>query len=136
MKKIMNDIAAFKAAHDRALPDKLEIPDAKRTELLAKLIREEFRETMLAIYPFWDTSKEASPIAVDPVALADGLTDLVYVAVGMALECGLPLDKVWDEVHSSNMRKIGPDGNFVTREDGKILKPAGWVGPDIEGCLK
>jgi len=30
------------------------------------------------------------------------------------------------------MRKVGG----VVREDGKRLKPEGWVGPDIEKCLR
>lgn len=67
----------------------------------------------------------------DLVGTADGLADLIYVAVGTALELGIPLDRVWDEVHRSNMRKVGG----ATREDGKILKPEGWQPPDIAGVL-
>lgn len=131
MNILMEEVAQFKEAHGHALPDKLEVPEFKRMELLTKLIREEFREVMESIYPEQDGVME-----VDPVNLAKELADLVYVTVGMAIECGIPLDKVWDEVHRSNMSKIGPDGKFVTREDGKILKGPNYTPPDIEKVLK
>ncbi len=37
-------------------------------------------------------------------------------------------DKIFDIVHAANMRKF-PDGVVLRREDGKVLKPDGWVGP-------
>jgi hypothetical protein len=137
LKFIMGDVKRFKEAHGHEVPDgKITVPSPKRLDLLAKLIREEHREVMLAIFPDWDNTGAEGVMAPDVVELAKELVDLVYVTVGMAVEFGYPLDRVWDEVHASNMRKIGPDGKFVVRDDGKILKPEGWVGPDIEGCLK
>lgn len=47
----------------------------------------------------------------------------------------IPLQAVFDEVHRSNMAKLGPDGTPIRREDGKVLKPAGWTPPDIAGVL-
>lgn len=40
------------------------------------------------------------------VEFADGLADLIYVAVGTAIAYGIPLDRVWDEVQRSNMAKF------------------------------
>lgn len=37
-------------------------------------------------------------------------------------EYGIPLSEVFDEIHSSNMTKLGPNGKPVRREDGKVLK--------------
>lgn len=65
------------------------------------------------------------------VEAADALADLRYVTEGAALEWGIPLDAVTDEVHRSNMAKVGGE----VRADGKILKPAGWTPPDIAGVL-
>ena len=42
----------------------------------------------------------------DPVELLDALADLVYVAYGVALECGFDLDAAFAEVHRSNMSKL------------------------------
>lgn len=126
MNFLMEDVKRFKEAHGHKLPDEITTPDPERLELLTKLIREEYEEVVEAI-------EEKSGHA----ALAKELADLIYVAVGMAVEFGYPLDKVWDVVHASNMSKIGPDGKFVVREsDGKILKGPNYVVPDIEGCLK
>ncbi len=37
----------------------------------------------------------------------------------------------WDEVHRSNMAKVGGP----IRGDGKRLKPEGWTPPDVAGVL-
>jgi len=69
-------------------------------------------------------------------ALSDGLADLIYVCVGCALEYGIPLDRVGDEVQRSNMAKVDPLTGAVRRRlDGKILKPEGWTPPDIAGVM-
>lgn len=69
--------------------------------------------------------------------IADGLADVIYVAVGAALEFGIPLDRVWAEVHRSNMAKVDPaTGKVIKRADGKVLKPEGWTPPDVAGVLK
>ena len=61
---------------------------------------------------------------------------MIYIAVGTALELGIPLEPVWDEVHRSNMAKVDPEtGKVRKREDGKVLKPEGWVRPDIAGAI-
>jgi hypothetical protein len=49
---------------------------------------------------------------------------------------GFDLDPVVREVHKSNMTKLGPDGRFVARGDGKILKGPGYRPPDIAGALR
>lgn len=67
----------------------------------------------------------------DPVELLDGLTDLVYVAYGCALECGFDLDAAFAEVHRSNLSKLMPDGTVLRREDGKVLKGPNFSPPDL-----
>ncbi len=96
------------------------VPDVGTAALRENLLREEFRETIAALQKG------------DLVEIADGLADLIYVAAGLAVSYGIPLDEVWEEVHRSNMAKEGG----ATREDGKILKPAGWVAPDVAGVLR
>lgn len=62
------------------------------------------------------------------VELADGLADLVYVAIGTAVQFGIPFDPVFLEVHRSNMSK---DNVLETnRGKGRTYSP-----PDIEGVL-
>ena len=64
--------------------------------------------------------------------IADGCVDLVYVVLGTAMSYGIDLRPVWDAVHKANMLKEGGG----KRSDGKILKPKGWVAPDIRKAMK
>lgn len=66
---------------------------------------------------------------VDLVEAADALADLTVVTKGSALTLGIPLDEVFAAVHATNMAKMGPDGEPVRDDHGKVCKPAGWVGP-------
>lgn len=95
------------------------IPAIRRPELRAELLREECEETINAI------------LDGNLVEAIDGLCDVIVVAYGAAVEFGVDLAPFWDEVHRTNMLK--QDG--PVREDGKRLKPDGWVKPDIAGIL-
>lgn len=117
---VFRDVAEFHRKFGCAIGERPAFPDEQTVELRRKLLREEFRETIDAL----DES--------DLVGFADGLADLIYVAVGAALACGIPLADVWREVHAANMRKEGGP----TRADGKILKPEGWQPPDVAGVLE
>lgn len=67
----------------------------------------------------------------DAVEILDGLADLVYVAYGCALDCGFDLDAALEEVHRSNLSKLGNDGKPIKRADGKILKSPNFTPPDL-----
>jgi predicted HAD superfamily Cof-like phosphohydrolase len=69
------------------------------------------------------------------VDAADAIADLLYVVYGTAVEMGLDADALVQEVHAANMRKLDGDGKPILREDGKVLKPDGWVPPNIKGVL-
>jgi len=69
------------------------------------------------------------------VAVADALTDLLYVVYGAGHTFGLDLDDCFDEVHASNMSKLGPDGLAMKRQDGKVLKGPNFFEPDLESIL-
>lgn len=120
MKNIIQDVRAFHEAFGIPIVDKPAIPSDGRCQLRIDLIKEEVKETISAI--------ENN----DLVEIADGLADIIYVTVGAALEFGVPLDRVWDEVQRSNMAKVGGG----VREDGKMLKPEGWTPPDIAKALE
>ena len=119
------------------------VPPNDRVRLRAKLIMEECMETCRALLglpkeqtnAFVRANNQAIDMELDPktdlVEVADGLADVIYVAYGCALEMGIPIDRVFREVHFSNMKKQ----SGATREDGKITKPAGWQPPDIGSIL-
>ena len=98
-------------------------PDFDTRELRLELIAEELDELSDAV---------ADRNMVD---IADALTDLLYVIYGAGHTFGIDLDECFQEVHRSNMSKLGPDGRPIKREDGKILKGPKYFHPDLEGIL-
>lgn len=72
----------------------------------------------------------------DLVEIADAIADILYIAYGTAVSYGLPMDEIFDEVHASNMSKLGDDGKPIYREDGKILKGPEFFKPDIAAIIE
>lgn len=71
----------------------------------------------------------------DEVQMAHELADIHYVTFGADLAFGFPSERVFTEIHSANMRKLGPDGKPVRRADGKVVKPVGWRPADVARVL-
>ena len=89
-------------------------------ELRRRLIKEEFLET-----------DEELSLGLSSEETLKELCDLVYVAVGTAVAFGWDFDGAFEEVHRSNMSKLGEDGRPVYREDFKVLKGANYTAPDL-----
>jgi predicted HAD superfamily Cof-like phosphohydrolase len=68
-------------------------------------------------------------------ALAKELADVLVVIYGTADLLEIPLEAVFAEVMRSNMSKVGPDGQVIRREDGKILKPDTYREADVHGAI-
>lgn len=130
MRRVMSDVEAFNAACSvpmRRTPG-LCAPD--ELALARKLIYEEVVEELL---PTIDALAAGEDISDNLVALADACIDSVYVIAGLMLRLGIPGHIVWDIVQTTNMAKIDAETGAVRRrEDGKILKPDGWVPPEAE----
>jgi predicted HAD superfamily Cof-like phosphohydrolase len=67
------------------------------------------------------------------VEIADALGDKLYILCGTILKHGMQhvIEDVFNVIHASNMSKVGPNGEAVIREDGKILKGEGYFKPDL-----
>ena len=72
----------------------------------------------------------------DLVAVADGLADIEVIADGTALEHGIPLDHVREEIHRSNMSKLGADGKPIHDGRGKIMKGPNYQPPRIGDIIE
>ena len=96
--------------------------------LRESLLREEYMEVLQESLVF--------PDMVDKRKLTKELADLMYVTIGFATTFGLPLEEVFYEVHKSNMSKLGPNGEVLRREDGKILKGSNYKEPDLDKFFK
>lgn len=125
MLALMVDVGRFHAACEvpgLPLGDSTIVED--RLALRMRLMTEELNELYTAM------TEE-----VCAVKTADALADLIYVVVGTALEFGIPLHAVWEEVQRANMSKLGPDGKALKDSQGKVLKPEGWTPPDIKSVI-
>lgn len=73
----------------------------------------------------------------DLVEVADALGDMLYILCGTILEHGMQhkIEEVFNEIHYSNMSKLGKDGKPIYREDGKVMKGPHYFKPNIEKIL-
>jgi predicted HAD superfamily Cof-like phosphohydrolase len=93
--------------------------------LYANLIKEEFEE-------FNDAYKQ-----YDHVEMLDALIDILVVTVGTIHSMGADGEGAWKEVMATNFAKIDKEtGKVRKREDGKVLKPLGWVPPELGPFVK
>jgi len=94
--------------------------DKEQFNLYVSLIEEEANELADAVR------------AHDQVETLDALIDILVVTIGAIHSMGSDAEGAWKEVMSTNFAKIGEDGKVRKREDGKVLKPVGWVSPDLK----
>ena len=76
--------------------------------------------------------------AGDMVEVADALGDQLYILAGTMMRHGMQdvIVKVFQEIQSSNMSKLGADGQPILREDGKVMKGPNYFRPNIAGILE
>lgn len=98
----------------------------------------------------------------DLVEIADALGDMLYIIYGTCLTYGIPINKIFEEIHRSNMDKLcttedqaietveyykkeknidtyyEQNGEFYAvyrLSDNKVLKRKGWQPPNIRAIL-
>ena len=118
-------VKAFMLMFGQEVVEKPEWPDAKTMELRIDLIEEELGELKDGILLGDGTL----------VDVADALTDLLYVIYGAGHSFGINLDKCFEEVHNSNMSKMGSDGKAVKGPTGKVMKGPNYKAPDLKKVI-
>ena len=118
-------VKEFMDAFGQEVVAKPEWPRAETMELRMDLIEEEVGELNEAIF---DASS-------DLVEVADALADILYEVYGAGHAFGIDLDKCFDEVHRSNMSKLGEDGKPIYRDDGKVLKGENFSEPNLKEVM-
>lgn len=117
MSNMYIDVATFLAACDQK-------PSEELAKLYNTLMNEEYTEFLDAVD------------AKDEVESLDACMDLIWVTLGYCISKGYDVNGAWNEVARSNLDKIDREtGKVQKREDGKVLKPAGWRAPDLTKFL-
>ena len=100
-----------------------------------RMLEEEVCEMVDAIDAMTDAQKAGDNVAAREalVEYADALGDIIYVAVGRAVQAGIDLQAVLEEISASNMSKIDWVNRepWVVRSDGKIGKNHHYREPDL-----
>ena len=66
-----------------------------------------------------------------------GSSDVFVNAIGAVRAGNFDGEGAWKEVMSTNFAKIDKEtGKVRKREDGKVLKPIGWIPPDLKPYTK
>jgi predicted HAD superfamily Cof-like phosphohydrolase len=131
------DQEKFMRACDQAVPsnsDEITDPLGIQFDLYLNLIKEEYKELLEAqgLDAEHNRIKDA-----DPVETLDALIDILVVTIGAIHSMGADAEGAWKEVMRTNFAKIDSEtGKVRKREDGKVLKPLGWVPPDLMPYVK
>lgn len=162
LNRMQEQVAEFHKAFGVPVNETPRVIDRERRLLRAKLILEEASETISAMGCYVNREHNIEYSCVNQEfekleEIADGLADLLYVTFGACLEFGIDAQKVFDEVHRSNMSKAWTgeelstdafvegyesrpirsiNGYAVKRSDGKIIKSPSYSPADIAGVLK
>lgn len=134
----INNVADFMIGARQEVPPGPTVPSTEVRILRAKLIYEEAMETIEALGvdhilgQFIDAGEEH----YDPVKVLDGVGDTSVVSVGTLIACGLygVYPEALERIDINNLSKVGQGA--VWREDGKLLKPPGYVPVDLTDLIE
>lgn len=139
-------VVEFHETYGQPIGAKPHVPNADMVALRLKLVIEECCELLEAhgihagdieqeiVCRIEDHRKDG--FKVDLVEAADAMADIDYVVEGMRVTYGIDGTPIAEEVHASNLKKLGPDGKPIYNDDGKVVKSSTWQPPDIAGCLE
>jgi predicted HAD superfamily Cof-like phosphohydrolase len=121
----MSDIFSDQRKFMRACGQTTDTYNEDQFRMYCDLIREESQELITA------------RAAGDEVEQLDALIDIMVVTAGALHSLGVDAEGAWKEVMRSNFAKVDPrTGKVTRREDGKVLKPAGWEPPRLKSFLR
>ena len=125
MKKQLQQLWDFQSAYNQARNTKPTLIEPDDYYLRYRLGKEELLE-------YLDACNND-----DIVEIADALADQLYILLGTMVAHGMQdiIEDVFNEVHRSNMSKLGEDGKPIYREDGKVLKGPNYSPPNIAQFL-
>jgi len=126
MNGMQNKVREFHKVFGHPVQDAPALIDTRRGVFRANLVDEESGELAEAV------------MDRDLIGIADALGDLLYVVFGAAVEYGINLQPVFNEIHRSNMSKLDENGEPVPHPTipGKIGKSDLYSPPNLEPILE
>lgn len=118
----VEDVKEFRRCYEINTPAKT----AEEVRTQFKCVQEEYNELFKAII-----ESDFAP----SLKVLDGICDLLYTTIGLALALGCDIEGAFAEVQRSNMTKLGADGKPIYRNDGKVLKGPHFKPPRLEPYL-
>lgn len=133
------------------VPDSPQLMSRESVDFLVKMMLDEIMELYCTVDDTTDYKYKMIEMIVNAKNLpktnlstpetiaeqADALVDCYYYSLNAAAKHGVNLSKIFNLVHDANMNKRDPEsGLFKKREDGKVIKPYGWMPPDVVGLIK
>ena len=104
----------------RACDQTVEDFNQSQFKMYLGLIEEEYKELKEAVNNH------------DQLETLDALIDILVVTIGTIHSMGSDAEGAWKEVMMTNFAKIDKEtGKVRKREDGKVLKPVGWMPPEL-----
>ena len=118
----VEDVKEFRRCYGLNTPTKTEGEVMTQLGCVSEEFLELFREIIKSHY-------------APSLKVLDGICDLLYTTIGLALALGCDIEGAFAEVQRSNMTKLGVDGKPIYREDGKVLKGPNFEPPRLEPYL-
>lgn len=120
----LSKVKQFHETYGANISESPKLPGHTERSLRINLLSEEFQE-------YLDGEQNN-----DLVEISDALGDMLYIIYGTCVSYGIPINEIFDEIHASNMSKLGEDGKPIYREDGKVLKGPNYFKPNISKILE
>lgn len=125
MKKQLEQLSEFQTSYNSTMNTEPTLISEDDYSLRYRLGKEELIE-------YFDACKDGNLTEI-----ADALADQLYILLGTIVSHGMQevIEPIFNEVHRSNMSKLGADGKPIYREDGKILKGENYSPPNVSQYL-
>ena len=124
MKTIEQSVLEFHEKYGHFIADEPRVPSQAIKDLRMSLCLEEMNEFITAM------------IRNDIPEIADGAADLIYVLVGTCISYGVPIDRIFQEVHRSNMTKTPVKVEEGQKYGTKTPKGPDYKAPEIDNILE
>ena len=104
--------------------------------LYQTLVKEEFAEFSEALNGLATGTHDDGSVTLAGFAhIAKEGLDLIVVTIGLLKSLGIPVTECWDELNKELTSKRLPNGDFLRRADGKVLKPDTFKKADMVRVL-